>query len=404
MPKTRRPRIAGFSMVELLVALVFISLLMAGMLRIYGSAIQGFSAANESVKAQRDNRVAMQGIEDDLSQVGYQFPYVTSATALNINTGGQNPMMLLPGQTITVKDVNQADATAAPTSETITFDELQITTDQPLSVAAHLTAVPTSSGAVDLEFTEGSFADLQAGDMIVLLDAQLRDAYDSAVVASTVPTSGTSGTLPLSSASTQNANSGGFGGGGGGLTRLDHAINADIIFIRPAQVIRYTLLPLALDPANSAATVACLVRDQKAYPSDGSLIAWPASTATAAQLTAAGVTRTLVAENVTALRFDISADQGTTWNRAASWSATLTNLNTALGTLSTNNPGQGYVSSAQDSSKPEWYRYAPMLFRVDITTRTALKRVDFSSTANTSSYRTRTQTLLVQPRNFGLGI
>ncbi|HTL99216.1 MAG TPA: prepilin-type N-terminal cleavage/methylation domain-containing protein, partial [Holophagaceae bacterium] len=67
MPKTRRPRIAGFSMVELLVALVFISLLMAGMLRIYGSAIQGFSAANESVKAQRDNRVAMQGIEDDLS-------------------------------------------------------------------------------------------------------------------------------------------------------------------------------------------------------------------------------------------------------------------------------------------------------------------------------------------------
>ena len=402
MRKTGPSRIAGFSLVELLIALVFISLLMAGMLRIYGSAIQGFSAANESVKAQRDNRVAMQGLEDDLSQAGYQFPYVTSAVILNLNSGGQNPLMLLPSQTITVKDVNPADFSV--TSETLTFDELQFTTDQPLSVAAHLTAVPTTSGSVDLAFTEGSFADLQAGDMIVLLDAQLREAYDNAVVGTGLPTSGTTGTLPLSSTSTQNANTGGVGGGSGGLTRLDHSINTDVIFIRPAQVVRYTLLPLALDPANSTATVSCLVRDQKAYPTDGSLIAWPASTATAAQLTAAGVTRTIVAENVTTIRFDLSADQGATWTRGASWSATLTNLNSALSTLSSNNTGQGYASSAQDASKPEWYRYAPMLFRVDITTRTALKRTDYSSTANTAAYRTRTQTLLIQPRNFGLDI
>ena len=56
MIRTDRTRTHGFSLVELLIALVFISFLMAGMLRIYGSAIQGFVAANETVKAQRDNR------------------------------------------------------------------------------------------------------------------------------------------------------------------------------------------------------------------------------------------------------------------------------------------------------------------------------------------------------------
>ena len=404
MPRTSRIPVAGFSLVELLVALVFISFLMAGMLRIYGSAISGFSAANESVKAQRDNRVALQGLSDDLSQAGYQFPYVTSGVPLSLTSGSQNPLMLTPGKTITVQDVDPATPSATPTNETLTYDELQFTTDVPLPVSAHLTAVPTSFGAVDVAFTQGSFADLKAGDMIVLLDAQLREAYDSAVVDASLPTSGTAGTLPLSSGSAQNANSGGFGGGGGGITRLNHAINTDILFIRPSQVIRYGLMPLFLDPANSAATVSCLVRDQMAYPAGGALITWPASNATAAQLAAAGVTRTIVAENVTGLRFDLSADQGTTWVRGADWSTTLTNINNALSTMAAANPGQGYATSAQDPSKQEWYRYAPMIFRVDITTRTVLKRADYSATANTAAYRTRTQTLLVQPRNFGLGL
>lgn len=411
MLRVRPSRSAGFSLVELLVALVFISFLMAGMLRIYGSAIQGFAAANESVKAQRDNRASMQQIEDDLSAAGFQFPNATVGVTINTDTtAGQNPVMLFPGKTMVVKDVDQAAPTAAPTNETLTFDELQYITDVPLPVTAHLTAVPAlGATSIDIAFTQGSFADLQPGDMLVLLDAQSRRDYDKALVGTGLPT-GTAGTLPLGSASAGNPNSGSVSStGGGGLNFPDqHLVNAEIYFIRPNQVIRYTLMPLALDPANTNATVACLVRDQAVYPADGSRIVWPASTASGAGLvTGAGspVTRTVVAENVSGLRFDISADRGATWLRGASWPATSTALDAALATQAAANPGLNYATTTQGAGVlASWYRYAPVLFRADITTRTVLKRSDYSATANTAAYRTRTQTLLVQPRNFGLDI
>ena len=113
-----------------------------------------------------------------------------------------------------------------------------------------------------------------------------------------------------------------------------------------------------------------------------------------------------MAQNVTGLRFDMSLDQGATWTRGADWSTTQSNLNAKLSTLasSPSNTGIGYASTTTDPTNPLWYRGAPLLFRADVTTRTVLKRADFSATVNTASYRTRTQTFLVQPRNFGLGI
>ena len=81
----------GFSLVELLVALVFISLLMAGMLRVYGSAIQGFATANETIKAQRDNRWALQAVQDDQQTAGYYFPVRPVVGGIdNVNSGNQN--------------------------------------------------------------------------------------------------------------------------------------------------------------------------------------------------------------------------------------------------------------------------------------------------------------------------
>ncbi|HEU4951870.1 MAG TPA: hypothetical protein VFT46_07945, partial [Holophagaceae bacterium] len=121
-------------------------------------------------------------------------------------------------------------------------------------------------------------------------------------------------------------------------------------------------------------------------------------------LAAANVTRTMVAQNVTGLRFDLSLDQGATWTRGASWGATQANLNTKLAALAATYPGQNYATTTADPTNPLWYRNAPLLFRTDVTTRTLLKRTDFAATANTSAYRTRTQTLFIQPRNFGLGI
>ena len=408
MDKNTRIRTSGFSLVELLIALVFISFLMAGMLRIYGSAIQGFAVANETVKAQRDNRWSMQNVQDDISAAGFQFPNVVSPIQPSVASGAQNPVMILPSQTITVKTPDPANP-GSNVTETLTFDELQFMTDQVLPVSIQLAAVPSSPTAVSVSFSQGDFSALKAGDYLTFMDAQLLDPYDVGAISS-APTSGTSGTITLAPGSGQSVNSGVVGGGGGPLERLNHALGADVIVIRTGQVVRYTLMALSLDPTNTSATVPCLVRDQTSYPATGALIAWPASTATPAQLTTANVTRTVIAENVSSLRFDMSADQGKTWVRGATWAATLTNLNNALATLASSgpvnvydNPTSGYASSAQDSTRPKWYRYAPVLFRVDITTRTLLKRADYGAAANTAAYRTRTQTLLIQPQNFGLG-
>lgn len=399
-PASRRQ---GFSLIELLIALVFISFLMAGMLRIYGSAIQGFSAANESVKAQRDNQDALDSLMDDVSQAGYHFPNTVAAVTFSVDTSsGQDPLMLLPSQTINVTLPDPSNPSSLLPVEKLTFDELQFLSDQPIDALAHLTTAASANGtSLAVEFTQGSFADVQAGDYVLMLDAvpgNTTGNYELVTIASSVPNSGTSGTIPLQGSS-QNAATGVSFGSQGALFR-NHPVNAEMVFIRPTQVIRYTLLALPLDPSNTAARIPCLVRDQAPYPSSGTRITWPAVGAALPT----GYSRTVVAQNVTGLQFDMSLDQGKTWNKAATWPATATKLNSALTALAATNPSAGYAKAVDDPSQPLWFMNAPLLVRADITTRTILKRADYSATAGTSAYRTRTQTLFIQPRNFGLGI
>jgi hypothetical protein len=40
---------------------------------------------------------------------------------------------------------------------------------------------------------------------------------------------------------------------------------------------------------------------------------------------------------------------------------------------------------------------------VDITTRAPIRREEYSITPGARAYRTRTQTLMISPRNFGVG-
>ncbi len=401
MTHSKRFSNTGFSLVELMVALIFISVLMAGMLKVYGTSIQSFAAANETVKAQRDNRWAVQNLSDDLETAGYFFFSAgrTLGAGVSIASGAQNPMMLFPGQTITNQAVtNPGNPSSGTTAETITFDEIQFLRDDILPVSGSLTAIPPDSAHIQATLTNGDFSLVKPGDFVVLMDAA---PYQMVMVTAT-PASGTSGTLTLNTTAVQDPNTGAVITAA--VLNLYHQPGVDLLFVRPSQVLRYTLLPLALDPSNTLSTVPCLVRDEQPYPSGGALLTWPVATANAATLSAANVVRTILAENVTGLRFDMSLDLGTTWTRAGSWSSTQTNLNTQLGALTTKYPGLGYATSTADATNPLWYRSAPLLFRADITTRTLLKRAEYSGVANTATYRTRTQTILVQPRNFGLGI
>jgi hypothetical protein len=105
----------------------------------------------------------------------------------------------------------------------------------------------------------------------------------------------------------------------------------------------------------------------------------------------------------------LSADSGQTWagsaldvsvtGKAAGWTdgiqAALNTQVAGLGSLNFTN-----------TSDPAWYRLIPVLIRLDLTTRTAMKRQEYGTaaqqTALLTEYKKLTQSLVIVPRHFGL--
>ena len=55
------------------------------------------------------------------------------------------------------------------------------------------------------------------------------------------------------------------------------------------------------------------------------------------------------------------------------------------------------------AADPAWFREIPVLIRVDVTTRTSLRREEYGTTATpTLSYKEQTHSLVLRPRHFGL--
>lgn len=69
----QRPRRlqAGFSLVEMLVAMMFIGILSAGMMRIYSTNLAGFQRVNDTIGSQRRGRWALAALQDDVESIGY---------------------------------------------------------------------------------------------------------------------------------------------------------------------------------------------------------------------------------------------------------------------------------------------------------------------------------------------
>lgn len=397
-------RSRGFSLVEMLVALLFISVLMAGMLRIYGSAMSVFATTTDTLTANRTKRWAITTVEDDFQSAGYFYyaPFRTLPGYVSVDlAAGQNALMILPNRATSYSILDPGTGTAS--TETVWSDEVQFLEDQPLPIRAQLSGQTSAHNVLPLTVTSGNLAVVQAGDLAILLD----ELYEVCRVASV----GTgSVTLDTSSSALQDPADGSGTGATAGLKALTHYAGAAVVFVRPLQVIRYAVLPLALDPSSTTSMVPCLVRDQTTYPATGARITWPAANATAT-----GFTRTIIAENVAGVPFtgtaptlpnqygfrvDISLDQGATWHRggAADWTAVAANLNSWLAAN-----GTAPYTSIASADNPIWFRTVPALFRLDVTTRTALKRTDPNAPAN-RVYSYRSQTLLCQPRNFSLGL
>lgn len=380
---------AGFSMVEMLVALVFTSLLMVGMARVFQGSMRTFTAINETLGAQRTNRWATEQISDDISQAGFVFP--DRAMPSFILAAAESLFSITPDVVVTgaarVSDTNPSSTVA----EALTADALEFLSDVPLAVSGTWTAdtagsdpnpggVATAAPAsASVTFTRGSATDLQAGDVMVILDSGEYGNWEHPVIAGGAnPVVFQTSATALANYTSAPINPG---------ISLAHKAGVPVFFVRPAQLTRYSVQAVSLDPANSSVKLPALVRQQTAYPSVGT-VDW---TTVPAQI---------IAENVQGFRVDISFNGGTTWARTTgnptTWAAIQANANTQLATA-------GLPTLTSITTTPDWFRSINALIRIDITSRAPVRREEYSAVQGARAYRTRTQTLMITPRNFGVG-
>ena len=198
------------------------------------------------------------------------------------------------------------------------------------------------------------------------------------------------------------------GTGASGLpARTKHNYGAGIVFAKPAQMVQYGIEMLELHPDGTR--IPCLVRRQGLYSVSGSTIDFTDNKR-----------RQIITENVSGFKVYLSVDGGRNWagEKKDPGSGFENGWNGANGIRSqiddrlTGGDGLGGAAGRRSfkisgtRGDEHWFRSVPTLVRIDLTTRTAAKRVEYAAASNpdapTAEYRTLTQSLIFVPRHFGL--
>lgn len=394
---------SGFSLVEMLVALVFTMILMAGMATVFKSSLTTFYTSGEKLANIRRNRSALDLLYEDLNAAGM---FLTDLSAPPSNVSAGNPAFyVLPNMPI-------ADAVADGPA---TADELYFYYDQPLAFEATLVSAGTGSDAARtaaelvlaqevqtdadrtfrIECRDPAYAEnIKKGQQFIFKDffESLRvetatvdedDKSQVVITAGSNPVSEITGSGPTGSpAKSQHIVAAGTDPGAG------------IVFYIPAQMVKYSIQMRNLDPgAAGAKTVPCLVRQQADYDPAG----FPAGT----------LPMDIIAENVPGFKVYLSANSGTSWagygqsytGLDLGWTAGIqAELNTQLATA-------GRADFQTTAGNLNWFRSIPTLVRLDITSRSAMKRAEYSTDiAKPTDYKQLTQSLVIVPRHFGLAM
>ncbi|HJV48091.1 MAG TPA: prepilin-type N-terminal cleavage/methylation domain-containing protein [Geothrix sp.] len=389
---------AGFSLVELLVAVMFIGILMAGMANVFKSSISTFTTSSEGISSARRNRMSFDLLYDDLNTAGM---YLTDLTAPPINVSLTNPVFyILPNMPI-------AGATA---DDPQNADELFFYLDQPLPFEGTL----SGTGGANLAFTARSAGELaNAGVAAAVADNTfsvdcgdpsyanlvkvgmsfvIKDSWDIMTIDQINGVAGSVVTIHVAA----NASSAITGvGSSGAPSKASHIHNSSVMFYQPAQMVHYYVAMKLYDP-QKAAGIPCLIRDQAPYSTTG----W-------AGLAAGSIASSVVAENVSGFKAYLSANSGAAWvgygksytGFASGWTSGMrTDLDTQLA-------ASGRADFTTTQGNENWIRDIPVLVRLDITTRTTTKRAEYSATPlATAAYKDFTQSLVIVPRHFGLSM
>jgi hypothetical protein len=384
----------GFSLVELLVALVFTMILMAGMATVFKSSLTSFYTSGEKLSSMRRNRASTDLLYDDLNNAGMALVDLTSALPSN----DTNPAFYI------IPNVAVAGAGALDPQTT---DELYMAYDQPLAFDGQLTSgggAVSGDTAID-KVLNGTTMSAGTDDVYVIncgdptyassvkpgMYFQIKDDMSHAAfqIATAAPMSSGSSSVKVTVVSTITTTTQVTGRGDSGTLRPNKRIpDSGVVFILPSQMVRYRIALETLDPQN-ANGIPCLIREQGTYDPNSAFAATDTQ---------------IIAENVAGFKTYLSADSGADWAGQAVTGTGLTDgwtngIQAALNTQLANIGRADYTTTAGNTS---WYRDIPILVRIDLTTRTATQRAEYSATATTLAYKNLTQSLVLVPRHFGL--
>jgi hypothetical protein len=403
MAESRRlVRANGFSLVEMLVALVFTMVLMAGMASVFKASLSTFYTSGETLSSARRNRMSIELLGQDLDTACM---YLTDLSVAPLFNPAHPPFYILPNMALV-----GAPASPLPDDPT-SADEVFFYLDQPLpfegtisgpsgsAVAARSAGEIVASATGDITSSDTAF-NLQCGTSTyakMVTKGQMfifKDSWETGYV-STDPSIDASGTVVQVVLGTNPTNSSSAAITGSGPTGLpmkaSHMTGKGVVIFQPAQVIHYSVQFLKLDPDPANVNgIPCLVRDQGTFDGAGNFIT--------------NQPQQIITEGVTGFKAYLSVDSGTNWaglgktysNFDLGWTAGILNdLNTYL----VNSVKNGFAVIA---GNPNWFRSIPTLVRVDVTTRTATQRAEYSPAGNALRYKQLTQSLVFVPRHSGL--
>ena len=394
-------RATGFSLVELMVALLFISILMAGMAKVFQASLNTFYGAGESLSSHRRNLMAGEMLNDDLNSAGM---YLVDIMAAPTFSTSNPPFLISPNKVLVTGD---PDATIPAVQKTITFDEVTFYLDQPLPFEGTSLNPIQSSGqqilngttvvppTLLLRFQDSSqAAQVMKGMVVIFKDAFQPYLIDTAVQAGNLVTITTKdASQDLSGAPT----------GTNITSEFAHFGLASVAIVQRAQQVRYTVVLKNFDPADLTKNIPCLVRQQETYNPGGFSTAAP------------DFSETVITENVSRFKVYLSmtpsdpgqvATPGTVWG---GYGDTTTDWNSATGILATLDAqlvivGRTGYKTVRNTTNMNWFRDLPVAVRVDLTTRSTNARSEYQTIPSPTmrAYRDTTQTLVMVPRHFGL--
>jgi len=402
-----RARSRGFSLVEMVIAVAFVSILMAGLATVFKASLSTFYTSGEKMSSIRRNRMSVDLLANDLDAACMYLVNLAGPPTF----GATNPPFCILPNMLSSDGSNAAgtmcDELYMYLDQAPAFDGVLNQVPTQRSNAQLVAAGPTAMTAADSTYTIECGTALNAAQVVAGMSIIFKDAWSIEAITSVTPVNGVATNSAVTVVTGPSPLAGILGLGATAFNQFTHIQFSQVVFVQPAQLIKFSVQLLKLDPSAGAPLVPCLVRDQGSYSAQAGKYAGFVT----------NQNQQLVAENVQGFKvyLSVSSPSAATPTVAQAWAgsdlATTTtgydsgwtngilsvdanSLDTQVGTVAPN--------AKLPSANPNWFRSVPTLVRVDLTTRTALKRQEYSTDNNSLAYKTQTQSLVFVPRHSGL--